>query len=503
MANAPIIDLMLARRAEHPDATYLLFGGRSVSWDEFVERSLRAANGLLGLGVEPGDRVAIMLPNSPEFLFVYYGIVAAGAAPVPINVAQRGSALGHILADSGAVAAVVDEPLLGYVRAVAPASVILVGRGGDGFDRLMRAPPVVPDIASGAKSGLGILYTSGTTGPPKGVVAMSYDLGHVHHLLGLLGVAPGETVYTALPLYHGNALILSAMGAIWNDWRLALAERFSASRFWDDVRRSGAVAFNALGAMIPILLKQPERPDDADNPVRVCLSAACPAWAWETFERRFNLRLLEFYGLVDYPGYLVNAEGVPGHMGKPVGQTRFAVVDGDDRPLPSGVVGELVMQHPDGRLTHYHNDPKATEAAYRNGWFHTGDLAVVDASGSYVYAGRLKESIRRRGENISAWEIECVVNALPEVAECAAHAVPSEVGEDEVKLAVVLRDGASLAAEQLLAHCREQMAAYAVPAYVEFRATLPKTGTHRINYAQLREEGITGATWRRPEQTGG
>jgi crotonobetaine/carnitine-CoA ligase len=342
------------------------------------------------------------------------------------------------------------------------------------------------------------MYTSGTTGPPKGVVAEGYDLSHVHDLLGRLGVAQGETIYTALPLFHGNALILSAMGAIWNDWTLALAPRFSASRFFDDVRRYGAVEFTALGAMIPILLKQPERPDDADNPARVCLSAACPDWAWKEFERRFGVRIVEFYGLVDHPGYLVNDEGVPGSMGKPKGVTEFRVVDDEDCELPTGKVGELVMRHPGGRLTYYHDDPDATDEAYRGGWFHTGDLAYVDDSGFFFYAGRKKESMRRKGENISAWEIENAVNQHPAVEECAAHAVVSALGEDEVKLVVVCKPGASVTPEELIDFCTGRVAEYAIPGYVEFRSTLPKTGTHRVQYAALKAEGITPSTWERP-----
>ena len=481
MSRPPIIDLILERREQHPEGVYARCGDRHVSWADFAGSMWRAANHLRTAGVGPGDRVALMLPNSPEFLFAYFGALAAGAATVPVNIAQRGAALEHILSDSGSVAIVVDHslrPFVGDKLTVLDPSTLLQGS------------PHEFHLPSAARSGLGILYTSGTTGPPKGVVAERYDLALLQDMLALLAVEPGETVYTALPLFHGNALILSAMGSIWNDWTLALAERFSASRFWDDIRRYDAVAFNALGAMIPILLKQPEAPNDAENPVRVCLSAACPAWAWEKFERRFDLRLIEFYGLVDHPGYLVNSEGRVGSMGKPFGSTEFSVAED----------GELLMRHPAGRLTHYHNRPDATEEAYRGGWFHTGDLAHHDEEGFFYYDGRKKESMRRRGENISAWEIESVVNRHPAVQESAAHAVISNLGEDEVKLVVVSRPGADLTPGELIEFCQGQMADYAIPAYVEFRDSLPKTETHRIQYAALKAEGITPSTWQRPLQ---
>jgi crotonobetaine/carnitine-CoA ligase len=481
VSRPAIVDLILERRDQHPEQVYLRFGDRDVTWAELADSMWRAANRLRAVGVEPGDRVALMLPNSPEFLFAYFGALAAGAATVPVNTAQRGAALEHIIRDSGSTAIVVDESLRRFVTAgptvVDPASLL----GGEAAE--FRLPP-------DARSGLGIIYTSGTTGPPKGVVAERYDLTLIQGLLDLLEVSPGETVYTALPLFHGNALILSAMGSIWNDWTLALAERFSASRFWDEIRATGAVAFTSLGAMIPILLKQPPRPDDSDNPARVCLSAACPEWAWEEFERRFGVRLIEFYGLVDHPGHLVNSDSRVGSMGKPFGHTEFRV-DED---------GELLLRDPRGRLTHYHNRPDATDEAYRDGWFHTGDLARIDEEGFYYYLGRKKESIRRRGENISAWEIETAVNRHPAVQESAAHAVTSELGEDEVKLVVVRRPGAELTPEDLIEFCEGRVAHYAIPSYIEFRDALPKTGTHRIQYAALKAEGITPATWERPLQ---
>ena len=234
---------------------------------------------------------------------------------------------------------------------------------------------------------------------------------------------PGDTIYTPLPLFHGNALLVSFIGSMLLDAKFALAERFSASRFWDDCRKYEAVEFNTLGGMISILLKQPEKPNDADNPVRTVLSAAAPPDRWREFEQRFGVKIVEFYGMVDSPGFLLNADGKVGSMGKPIASIDFAIMDDDGQPLPDGQVGEICFRHPLGQTTHYHKLPDATAEAYRGGWFHSGDLGVIDDEGWWYYKGRKKESMRRLGENISAWEIETVINQHPEVLECGAHAV--------------------------------------------------------------------------------
>lgn len=503
------IELIVRERARaHPDAIWLAFADQTYRWSEVLSNARRAANGWLELGVRPGDRVAILLDNGPEFIWAYLGLLFMGAGAVPVNTSQRGTTLHHILADSGVRAAIVSaslRPVFDQARADCPDlrhTVVVGGSAGQGIDwdvdRLMAAPDTEPAIdLADAPAAAAMLYTSGTTGPPKGVVTASYDSGPIGILLGAAGIQPGETMYTPLPLFHGNALYVSMIGSMVLDARFALGERFSASRFFDDCKRFDAVECNALGGMISILLKQPLRADDADNPVRTVLSAGCPPDRWVEFEQRFGLRLIEWFGMVDAPGILVNTEGRVGSMGKPVAGVEFAVVGEDGEPVPPGQVGELVFRHPLGQLTHYHGLPDATEAAYRGGWFHTGDLASRDAEGFYYYQGRKKESIRRLGENISAWEIETVVNAHPEVEESAAHAVPSELGEDEVKLVVVPKPGGHVTPEQLVAYCAGKVARYAVPRYVEIVDEIPKTGTQRVRYGVLKERGLTPGTWDR------
>lgn len=508
-AQGAVEQMIRSRAAEHPDSTWLKWQDQEISWAQVLSHAERAANGLLELGVRPGERVALMMGNRPEFIWVHLGILMIGAHSVPVNISQRGATLAHILADSNATAVVFQDELRDAVLAVAhelPALrhlVVCDGQPGAGVDwdveRLLSGRDAEPDVElDEATGGVGIMYTSGTTGPPKGVVATNYDLTPLTTLLEASGVQPCETMYTGLPLFHGNALLVSMLGSIFLDAKLALAPKFTASRFLDDCRRYDAVEFNTLGGMISILLKQPPKPTDRDHPVRVVLSAGCPPDRWEEFEQRFGVRIIEWFGMVDSPGILLNDIGKVGSMGRSgVAGVEFTVVDDDDRPLGPGQVGELVFRHPMGQLTYYHRLPEATETAYRGGWFHSGDLAEYDEAGFFYYRGRKKESMRRLGENISAWEIETVVNAHPRVLESAAHAVTSELGEDEVKICVVPRPDETVTPQEIVDFCVGRMAHYAVPRYVELLGALPKTATERIQYEQLRARGLTSATWDR------
>ncbi len=499
-----------SRISQQADKVFLYFRDQKITYQELDEYVNRVANGLRELGIGPGDKVGIMLPNCPEFLYSHFALLRLGASPVPINVALKGEGLRYIIDNSEAKAVFIDykfteslklvrsglpglkkeiyrteEPVEGKL----PQDVIL-------YSDLLKSSPSPPEIDVGEPS-FGVMYTSGTSGRPKGVSLKKLNVEGFLAIWGAMGATPEDTIYTCLPLYHGNALGISVTGALFMGCSLALGERFSASRFWDEIRKYNAVEFNSLGAMIPILMKQPERKEDADNPVRIVLSAATPKDVWEAFEKRFNLKIVEFFGMVDSPGYLINTEGKVGAMGRPIGNAEFAIFDDKDNELPPGKTGELAFRVPGERPTSYYKMEKETEEAYRGGWFHTGDLAYRDEEGWYYFAGRRKEAMRRRGENISSWEVEQVVNSHPKILESAAVGVPFELGEEDVKVVVVLKEGEKLSPEALLDFCQERMAYFMVPRYVEFKDSIPKTGTHRPIYPELKKEGVTPNTWDR------
>ena len=511
--RSDVEELIRRHAAERPDDTWLKWLDEEYSWREVLDAARRVSNGLVERGVRPGQRVALMLPNRPEFLWAHFGIVFAGALSVPVNISQRGATLEYILRDSGAVAAIFAQDLRDVVVSATVGcpdlrALVTVDGARDSvvqhtFEDLMAASAADLEINEGAGGGVGLMYTSGTTGPPKGVVTKAYDLPSLEALMAEAGVRPGETMYTPLPLYHGNALVVSALGSMVAGGRLALSPKFSASRFWDDIRRYDAVEFNALGGIIPILLKQPPRDDDRENPVRVVLSAGAPDdERWDLFQQRFGVRLVEWFGMVDSPGTLLNTSGRPGSMGRPVGGVEFRVVDDADQPLPTGQVGELVFRHPLGQLSRYHNNEEATREAYRGGWFHSGDLASVDEEGWFYYRGRKKQSMRRRGENISAWEIESVLIQHPDIAECAAYGVPSEMGEDEVAVAIVPVAGATVRPEDVVEFCQGLLAQYAMPRFITVLDELPKTGTQKIQYQTLQQEWQPDLAWDRQTTEG-
>ncbi|HWI75448.1 MAG TPA: AMP-binding protein, partial [Baekduia sp.] len=494
--------------------------GRDVTTGELHDASLRVAGALRRWGVAPGDRAAIMMANVPEFVAAWFGIVRAGVVEVPVHGAYRGPLLEHILAESGARVLLCDADVverLGSLSLPALERVVVRGSLPEGvaaprgvvvhdLDEALRGEPDPSPPRVHADDVSCLLYTSGTTGPAKGVVlAHSANLALARANMALMEYTADDVLYTAFPLFHVNAKFTSVTSALLTGARLVLDDRFSASRFWATMREHGVTSFNYMGSLLTILAKQPPGPGDRDHRVERAYGGACPPALWAPFEERFGVRLHEHYGMTEIGIALQNTRMVrrPGSCGRPAPDFEVRVADEHDRPVPDGEVGEIQVRptRPGVMLREYWARPEATIAATANLWFHTGDRARRDADGFFYYVDRLKDSIRRRGENVSSYDVEGVVNAFEDVVESAAYGVPSELGEDDVMVAVVWAGEPRF--DALIAHCAERLAAFAVPRYLRAVDALPKTPSQRVQKFRLREEGVTVDTVDRGERAGG
>lgn len=491
-----------------------------ITYDQLDDRVNRVGNALQDLGVGKGDKVCLMLPNIPEFLYTWWGNAKLGGVTVPLNTALKGEGLSYLINHSDAEILVLSQrymPALGEIRGtlrnlrhlivLADEETVSSGSSASTIDyaELLTAPATSPMKEVWSDDVDSIMYTSGTTGLPKGVIHRHSRCYGGFVLPIATGYGEGDVVYNTLPLYHVGGQNMVWMALV-SDTAAAMAERFSASRYWDDVRAYGATYTLCLGAMIPILAKQPPRPDDHENPLRIALSAAAPPAIWEAFEKRFGVQIVELYAQTE-GGFMLNSDaksnGKVGAMGKPSGGYMMQVVDDKDNELPPGEIGELVYRSTTTEdLPEYYKNPEATAEKNRGGWIRSGDLAYKDDDGYFFFVDRKSDFIRRRGENISSHEVESVVNGHEDVLESAAYALPSELGEDEVTVAVVLRPGARLTPEALVHYCDARMASFMVPRFVRFLDAFPKTGTERTMKYELREAGVTPDTWDREVATG-
>ena len=510
---------VLEQQAEaHGFREFLNFKGlSSVSYRQFNQNANQYANAFRERGITKNTKVAIMLPNCPEYLYCWFGLAKIGAVIVPVNTAQKGELLQYIIDSSDAQAIVTDDVLLSRIdeiKAQLPKikQMFVVGDISQilkdeidvtsltDFQEASTEPPVNLDVKH--SDPLSILFTSGTTGPSKGVVMSHHYYYYAAKTIGAgMSITPEDVLYTCLPLFHVNAQVCTILAALLFDARVAMYEHFSATTFWDEIRTSNATVFLALGAMGNILYKAPTHPDDANNNVRLAMVVPPPE-NLDHFESRFNLRVIfETFGMTEG---IVAAPAISeprrlGCCGKPNDDVEVRIVDDDDLELGPTQVGEIVMRTrvPYTMMSGYYKMPVETLEVFRNLWFHTGDVGYMDREGYLYFVGRKKEAIRRRGENISAFEVEKIANQHPRVLESAAIAVPSELSEDDVKLVVVLRDGEHLKPEDLIRFCETRMAYYMVPRYIEFRSSLPKTPTLRIEKYKLQVEGNKSDTWDR------
>ena len=496
----------------HGGRRCLSVGDVELDYEGVRDAAGRYAGTLAGLGVEAGDRVAVVSENRFEVLGLWLGCAWRGSVLVPLNTAARGTQLEHMLVNAGPRVLVVEPLLLERLDALsaAPEELERILVLGPAERESWRGVPV-ETFAAGAGAvdpapvrpgdTLAILYTSGTTGPSKGVMCPHAQFTWWGEVVGgMLGVTAEDTLYTCLPLFHTNALNAFAQ-ALTHGAHLVVGPRFSASRFWERVAEAEATVTYLLGAMVTILASRDPSPGDRAHRVRVALAPATPAGLWPVVEERFGVLIVEGHGMTETNAAIGPRDGLqkPGWMGRCMPGFEARVVNEDDEEVSPGTPGELVLRadRPFAFATGYWRMPEATVQAWRNLWFHSGDRVVRDEDGFFRFLDRLHDAIRRRGENVSAWEVEQVLLRHPDVAAAAVIPVPSELGEDEVMACVVPRAGAALDPVELVRFCEPLLAYFAIPRYVDVVPELPLTENGKVRKFVLRERGVSETTWDR------
>ncbi|HTS95268.1 MAG TPA: AMP-binding protein [Streptosporangiaceae bacterium] len=485
--------LLAAAAARDPDGTWLRTDDTTLTFAAAEARVAGAAGALRSAGVRRGDLVVVTARTTPPYLMCWLALAALGAVTVPVNPRSAPAELAGMMRQVTPRALITDAGLAPLVDAAQVRD--LPGLGVLDADEVTSpgaaggtAPARLPDEA-GPDDLAVLIPTSGTTGRSKLVM-------QTHRAYAMAGegfpfwmeLTAADRLMTSLPLFHINAPAYSVMGSLACGAGLVLLPRFSASGFLGAARRHGATEFNAIGAMLEILMRQPPRPDDADTPLRLCYTGPAPERDRQLeMERRFGIRIVAGYAMSESPYGLIWARGTRpyGTLGSvrqhPVlGEVNTArVVGADGRVLGPGQTGEMQLRNP--VVTRgYWGMPEETAALFDDGWLRTGDLVTVGADGTYTFVGRQKEVLRRRGENLSPLEVEEVLAAHPAVLECAVVGVESELSEEEVKAFVVPAGGASISFDELRAFAAERLAAFKVPRYWELIAELPRTPTARV-----------------------
>lgn len=525
-ASTMLPQLIGRRAAEDPDRVFIEeVDGGALTYGELHTSALRWAGAYRRAGVRHGDRVLTMLPLNLVFYCSTIGLAWVGGIEAPINTDYRGPLLLHAVRTAEPTVIVTHADNLPHLTALAeelgeldPLIVVLGatdapavpgGRVVTVDDFLDGAEPPADlegpqpwDVAS-------IMYTSGTTGPSKGVLmpwGQLYQIATKPYPFD--DFTPDDAYYLPSVTYHMSAKGCAFTMALVNG-RLVIRERFSLRGFFPEVEKYRCTIANMIGAAAQVLHSAAQGPDDASTPLRYVMMSPVLGDV-ERFMSRFGLTVTTAYGMTETGPVIRSAAGtVSDRTYRTCGQLtpgyEVKVVDDHDREVAPGQTGELIVRAHEPWVLNlgYFGMPAESMTAWRNGWFHTGDGFTLDEEGNFYFVDRLKDSIRRRGENISSFEVEAMVNSHADVMESAAVAVPSELGEDDVKIVVVRQEGSGLTEPVLIAHCAELMPRFMVPRYVEFVERLPKTPTARTQKATLRAEGITPGTWCRDQHEAG
>ncbi len=502
-----------------PDKIWLDFSGEKLSYVQADVASTQLAHGLSGIGVGRGDRVCSILDNHADAVLLLIALSKIGAINVPINTAYRGEFLRHQIADSGSVLVVADAEYVGNIIAIEegiPDVRAIFHRGALASTprriELRQFESVYSDDQSpvGSHPAPGdlamLIYTSGTTGPSKGcMVSHNYILNSGWQCCRLLGLRHDDVYWTPCPLFHlsgmGATLAALQMGAT-----MSIYPRFSLTDFWPEMERSGATIALLMSSMLNYVADAPDTDVSKRcfGQLRTIVGVPFSGKLREQWKERFGVRYAGSpgMGMTEACSIVfshIEQPSPPGASGRRFDDFDVQIVDNQDRLLPDGETGEIVVRplKPDVMFQGYWRRPEATVEAYRNLWFHTGDIGRFDEQGFFYFVDRKKDYLRRGGENISSFEMEVAFYAHPDIAEVAVHAVKSDGAEDEVKVTAILQSGAKLTYDELCYWAIEKLPAFAVPRYIEFRSEFPRTGTGKVQKFKLRNQGVTPETWDR------
>ena len=495
--------------ATHGHEEFVRVGdGPPLSYAELEVRASAVGGGLQRLGVMKGDRVAVLCTNRQEAIELVFACAFIGAVEVPLNYHLRGEFLKYQIQDAEPTVVVVDGP--GYAMLVESGvalnsfAVVLL----DDDPRISDARAAAyPELASGeacARANVtlsdvsSILYTSGTTGLPKGCMLTHGYMTASAAVLGSVGwMQPGDRVMTAFPHFHASFHMNVLMSALVNGACVLYEPQFHASAFMRRARENRATVVWGLGAMGVAILAQPTRQDDRVETLRLSIWSGLHLDDQPRFEERFGGQMCcEVYGQTEVNPIAISSvddpDRKPGTLGHISELYEIAIVDSEDRPVEPGAVGEIVVRPrgPHMMFAGYWRRPEETLHTMRNLWHHTGDLVRLDEGSRVVFVDRKKDAVRRRGENVSCFELETAIARHPEIAVVAVSAIPSPMGDDDIKVSIVPRTGGDIPLEGLFEFFQSTLPYYAVPRYVEFRDALPMTATGRVRKEQLREEGV-------------
>lgn len=507
-------EMLLAGSENYPQNIFLRYEEESYTYADMWKITNSLANGLLKKGIKKGDHVAVILSNQPEFIWSWFALAKIGAITVTIDTRLKGSLLFHQIKNSESMAIITEDNFLPAIldmdlnKGLGIDLLIIVSdnevseneRKVIPFNSLLFESEVDPgSIEYTLQPGwpLTIVYTSGTTGPAKGVVnphetfvLSGRDIGNA------VGMDQTDNLYLFLPLFHANPQLMGIPALLLNGATIVLGKKFSASNFWDTVNHYQVTLFTYVGTVLSILDKV--TPSPVRTSLRTAYGGGAPLDIWKSLEKKTNARIMEGYGMAEIGGFaIMNSleESKIGSIGKPRELYDIRIFDDHDCEMPAEEVGEIVLRPkvPYSMFNSYFKMEKNTLSAMRNLWFHTGDLAKKDPDGFYYFKGRKKNMIRRKGENISAYDIENIVQQHPSILETAVVPVPDSITGQEIKLSVVCRQGKEVTVSQLNKWLLETLPPHMVPRYLDIRESLLKTSSEKIKLQELIDEGIEHA----------